>query len=94
MIRIEIIADNAVEDDIMEALKEEKTGSCFTKIPVVHGEGDSTPKHGNHIWPEENFLLIIYCEKEEADNIRRIIKAVKAAFPNEGLKMFEMESSV
>jgi len=94
MIRIEIIADNAVEDDIMEALKDNGAGSCFTKIPVAHGEGDSTPKHGNHIWPEENFILVIYCEKDEAETIRRIIREVKVQFPNEGIKLFEIESVV
>ena len=94
MIRIEIVADNAVEDDIMEALKRNGTGRCFTKIPSVHGEGDSTPKHGNHIWPEENFILIIYCEKEEAGVIRRVIGEIKETFPNEGIKLFEIESKL
>ncbi|MBI9102300.1 MAG: hypothetical protein JEY99_07795 [Spirochaetales bacterium] len=94
MIRIEIIADNAVEDDIMEALKENGVGSCFTKIPVAHGEGDSTPKHGNHIWPEENFILVIYCERDEAESIRGLIREVKLQFPNEGIKLFEIESAV
>ena len=94
MIRLEIIADNAVEDDIMEALREKGVGGHFTKVPSVHGEGDSTPKHGNHIWPEENFLLIIYCSEEQARTIRETVIEIKNQFPNEGIKMFEMRSSV
>ena len=94
MVRMEIIADNAVEDDIMEALRENGAGKHFTKIPAVHGEGDSTPKHGNHIWPEENFLLVIYCDEEEALRIREVIAGVKAQFPQEGIKLFEMRSSL
>ena len=91
MIRMEIIADNAVEEDIMEALEARGT-THFTKIPRVHGEGDSAPKHGDHVWPEENFIIIIYCEEEEAQGIRAALKQVKELFPGAGIKVFEISS--
>lgn len=93
MIRMEIIADNAVEEDIMEALAAREAVTHFTKIPNVHGEGDSTPKHGNHIWPEENFIIIIYCEEEVAVEIREALGEVKKTFPDAGIKLFELKSS-
>ncbi len=94
MIRMEIIADNAVEEDIMEALQAREAVTHFSKIPNVHGEGDSTPKHGNHIWPEENFILIIYCEEEVAAEVRAALAEVKSIFPDAGIKLFEIKSSL
>lgn len=93
MVRIEIVADAAVESDIMGALHRRGVAKAYSKIPLVHGEGDSTPKHGNHIWPEENFILIVYCETYEAAEIRAAISEVKSRFPDVGIKIFEMVSS-
>ena len=90
---MEIIADNAVAEDIMEALEARGTATHFTRIPRVHGEGDSSPKHGSHIWPEENFLLIIYCEEEKAQEVRGAVAEVKELFPDAGIKLFEISSS-
>ena len=94
MKRIEIIANNAVEDDIAEALHEFNAGKKYTKIVGVMGEGRSTPKHGDSVWPEENFIMIIYCEDQEAQAIKTAISRVKQVFPNEGIKLFEMSSSI
>ncbi|MDR1894133.1 MAG: hypothetical protein LBQ61_05490 [Spirochaetales bacterium] len=90
MVRIEIIADQAVEDDIREALREYKAAKHFTKIPVVYGEGNTEPKYGDHIWPEENFIIIVYCEDDEAARVKAAIAKVKEHFPQEGIKLFEM----
>jgi hypothetical protein len=94
MIRMEIIADNAVEEDIMEALRAREEVTHFTKIPNVHGEGDSTPKHGNHIWPEENFILIVYAEEGTALHVREAVKEIKDRCPDAGIKLFEISSSL
>lgn len=89
MKRIEIIANHSVEQDIMELL--EKAGiSGYTKIPVVHGAGDSNPKMGTSVWPEENFMLIIYAEGEPASGLKKLIEELKSRFPDEGIKYFEM----
>lgn len=90
MTRLEIIANRSVEEDIMEALKKASAETMYTKIPVVHGEGHSSPKQGDPVWPEENFLLIIYCKKPEADKIKAVIKSLKTRFSGEGIKLFEL----
>jgi hypothetical protein len=45
---------------------------------------------GDHIWPEENFMLIIYCENEEAEGIQQVVANQKEFFKDEGLKIFEI----
>ncbi|MDR3116082.1 MAG: hypothetical protein LBU25_11260 [Treponema sp.] len=88
MIRIEIVANHSVEDNIMEALKHEGVGKFYTKYPSVFGVGSRGPRMGDAIWPEENFALVIWCEEEEARGIERAVQAVKKSFPDEGIKCF------
>jgi hypothetical protein len=88
MIRLEIIANHSVEENILQALKKEGVGKYYTKYPTIFGVGTSGPRMGDAIWPEENFSLVIWCEKEEAAKIRRTVKEVKSKFPDEGIKMY------
>ncbi len=90
MRRIEIIASRSVETDMMEALGRREAARFHTKIPVAHGVGSSGPRQGDAVWPEENFVLIVYCEDEEAQRIREAVREVKKLFPDEGIKLFEM----
>ncbi|MBW8002916.1 MAG: hypothetical protein FVQ80_12990 [Planctomycetes bacterium] len=90
MKRIEIIANHSVEEDILEALKRRKAGKYYTKIPSVQGVGSSDPRFGDHVWPEENCVIIIYCGEEEAILIREAVSEVKGRFETEGIKLFEI----
>lgn len=88
MKRIEIIANRSVEDNIMEALRAEGVAKFYTKYPVVHGEGSSGQRMGDAVWPEENFVLAVWCEEDEARRIEAVIEPVKRQFPSEGIKVF------
>jgi hypothetical protein len=88
MLRIEIVANHSVEENILEAFAHEKVGKFYTKYPNVFGVGSSGPRMGDAIWPEENFALAIWCEEEEARGIARAVAAVKEQFPDEGIKLF------
>ncbi len=90
MRRIEIIANRSVETDLMEALGRHEAARFHTKIPVAHGVGGCGPRQGDPVWPEENFVLIVYCEDAEAFQIREAVREVKKLFPDEGVKLFEM----
>ncbi|MDR2797163.1 MAG: hypothetical protein LBB80_02365 [Treponema sp.] len=94
MIRIEIVANHSVEDNIMEALKHEGVGKFYTKYPSVFGVGSRGPRMGDAIWPEENFALVIWCEAEEARGIEQAMQAVKKSFPDEGIKVFRPPEEV
>jgi len=88
MIRVEIIANNSVEENVLEALAAQEAGKFYTKIPGVLGVGSSGSRMGDAIWPEENFVLVIWCEEDEAGRIKRAVDSVKENFPDEGIKFF------
>ena len=91
MMRLEIIANHSVEENIHEALKFESVGKYYTKFPGIIGVGSSGPRMGDSIWPEENFALVIWCEEEEARGIERAVKFVKNKFPDEGIRLFGLD---
>jgi hypothetical protein len=88
MIRVEIIANHSVEEDILEAFKLEGVGKYYTKYPNVHGAGSSGPRRDDAIWPETNFAIVVWCEEDEARGLARAVARVKEHFPNEGIKIF------
>ena len=88
MIRLEIIANHSVEENILEALKDRGIGKYYTKYPNILGVGSSGPRMSDAIWPEENFALIIWCEEEEGRKIEQAVEIVKEKFPDEGIKVF------
>ncbi len=91
MKRIEIIANHSVEADIIEAVEKVcQNKAYYTKIPVVYGKGNSNPKMGDNIWPEENFMLIIYAEEKISFQIRNAVEDIKLKFPDEGIKLFDI----
>ncbi|MFP3089624.1 hypothetical protein LQZ21_04790 [Treponema sp. TIM-1] len=90
MIRVEIIANHSVEENILEALAAENAGKYYTKYPNVYGVGSTGPRMGDAIWPEENFAIVIWCEAEEARGIARAVASVKERFPDEGIKLFSL----
>ena len=88
MIRLEIFANNSVEENLLEAFKDAGVAKYYTKIPNIHGVGTSGPRMGDAIWPEENFVFVIWCEPEEAAGIAGAVGHIKAQFPDEGIKLF------
>jgi hypothetical protein len=88
MLRIEIIANHSVEENILEALIKDDVGKYYTKYPSILGVGSTGPRMGDSVWPEENFALVIWCEIEEARAIERAVAKVKEKFPGEGIKVF------
>jgi len=88
VIRLEIIANHSVEENILEALAKQGVGKYYTKYPAILGVGNSGPRMGDAIWPEENFALVIWCEVEEGRAIKQAVDGVKSIFPDEGIKLF------
>ena len=88
MIRLEIIANQSVEENILDALKNEGVGKYYTKHPGIFGVGSSGPRMGDAVWPEENFVMVIWCDEEETRGIERAINYVKGRYHDEGIKLF------
>jgi hypothetical protein len=86
--RAEIISNQSVEEDIIELLEEKIPTIEYTIIPTVSGKGGKTQKLGNTIWPEQNFVLFTYLDKENAKILNDCVKALIKRFPNEGISLF------
>ena len=86
--RAEIISNQSVQEDITERLEEAIPSIEYTVIPEIHGRGLRSKKLGDTVWPEMNFVLFSYVEKEDALKLKEVVKAVKNRFPNEGISLF------
>ncbi len=90
MKRVEIVANHSVQEDLMDALAEAGVARSYTLIPAVQGAGRQGMRTGEAAWPEENFVLFTYCGEEEARAIADVVARIKKAFPEEGIKYFEL----
>lgn len=88
MYRAEIIANQSVQEDIIELLEEYIPKILYTVIPLAQGRGQGDYKLGTSSWPETNFILFAYIQKEDAPKLKAIIDAVKKRFPDDGIKIF------
>ena len=86
--RAEIISNQSVEEDIIDRLEEAIPSIEYTVIPEIHGRGLRSKKLGDTVWPEMNFVLFSYVEKEDALQVKEVVEAVKNRFPNEGISLF------
>lgn len=86
--RVEIIANQSVQEDITELLEQEIPEIQYTVIPTVQGRGGHSKKLGSTTWPEQNFVLFAYLSKENAKKAKTIIEAVKQKFSSEGISFF------
>jgi len=90
--RAEIIANQSVEDDIIESLESEIENIEYAILPDVMGKGLHSKKLGDTVWPELNFLLLAYTDKEGAEKIKEAIERIRARFPKEGISLFFTQS--
>lgn len=90
MIRIEIIANQSVQEDIVENLEQVIPGFLYTIIPLANGRGKKTYKLGTVTWPETNFILLAYADDELEKTVAHVVRYIKLKFPEEGIKLFIM----
>ncbi|MCR4580137.1 MAG: efflux RND transporter permease subunit [Treponema sp.] len=86
--RCEIIANQSVEDDIIELLERKITGFEYTIDENLYGRGHTSRKLGNSVWPEMNFVLTAYVKSNCVEEINHCIDEVKKRFPREGITLF------
>lgn len=95
MTRVEIIANQALEEQLMEIMPIQEGGKpCYTMIHQVDGSGYSGWCMGNGVWPEENILFILYIEDEALQKLHTDIKTLRDRFPILGLACFEIHGAV
>lgn len=89
MKKLEIIANQALEAQLMEIMPSRNGKPCYTMIPQVDGSGYSGWCMGNDVWPEENILFILFLEEDQLEKMKEEIQTLRARFPLLGLAAFE-----
>lgn len=96
MKRVEVFLTQAIEEDFIayfeEACKKEKEKCKFTKIENIMGQGNTSPKMGDPVWPQLNTMIIIYCEEKIAGRIADIMKKLHKQYVGEGAAAFVTSS--
>lgn len=85
MKRLELIANQSIKDELIDALEAAIPALEYTLIPIVQGSGRRKMKLGTRTWPETNFLLISYMGEEDAVKAAAAIIEVRKHFPDEGI---------
>jgi len=85
MKRLEVIANQSVKDELLEALGSAIPELEYTLLPSVQGSGRSKRKLGTRTWPETNFLLISYMADMEALEAKTVVAYIARRFPDEGI---------
>ncbi|MCR5045456.1 MAG: efflux RND transporter permease subunit [Treponema sp.] len=86
--RCEIIANQSVEDDIIELLEKSIPDFEYTVDENLRGRGRKTRKLGNNVWPEMNFAMTAYVDKKQAGLVEACVNQIKEKFPREGINLF------
>ena len=82
--------NEAMEDEVMEALGKANADS-YTKFVGAFGKGIISGTHmGDDIWPGKNNVLFIACEDSKVDELISGIKVLRSKLGNEGVKAFIM----
>jgi hypothetical protein len=93
MKRLEIFANQSVQEELVAALEAAVAGLRYTVVPDVHGRGGDDWKLGTTVWPEENFLLVCYLTDDTVSAATDAVRQVKVRYPKEGLKAYTSEAT-
>ena len=83
-----LVYNEAIEDEVMETLR-----NCalenYTKINGVFGRGATSGTHlGDDVWPGRNNILYVACQDPEAKQIFSCVKELRKKLGREGIKAF------
>lgn len=93
MFRIEVIMDQTIEDILLEKLAALLPGQSYTLLGRAHGLGESGPRRGTAVWPEENSLFLFYMEEENLTILKEILGEIRRAHPQNGLAAFSVHQA-
>ena len=88
MIRVEIFANQSMQDLLINNLETAVPDFFYSIVPLAHGRGGETYKLGTSTWPETNVIIIAYCDDNKETAIKTVVDYLKEKFPTEGIKLF------
>ena len=84
-----IAFNRSMNEFILDIFKHDEI-SGYTLWKDVIGEGDSEPKHGTHIWPAMNNVVLVAVDEKHLERIKKDFEKVRQQHPEEGMRMFVM----
>ncbi len=90
MTRIEVVANQSVQPDLIEAFDRAVPGGYYTLWRGVLGRGSQGTRRGDPIWPEQNLVLMAYIPDTAVMALRTSLMDLKGRFPREGITLFEI----
>jgi hypothetical protein len=85
MKRLELIACEAVQAELIAGLERSVKDIEYTLFPRIEGKGKRIRKDGTQTWPELNFMLLSYLNDSDIPAAEKAIADVARRFPNEGI---------
>ena len=83
-----IMYNIAINDEVMEILKDVGI-EYYTRWEMVSGRGQTSGSHlGTHVWPPVNSVLAIAVEDDKKDKLIEKIKEARKKLGKEGIKAF------
>lgn len=89
MTKLEIIANQALESQLIEIMPVNNGKPCYTMLKQVDGAGFSGFCLGNEVWPEENVMFILFLDNDRLELIKQSLSSIRESFPLLGLAAFE-----
>jgi len=88
MLRIEIIGDATLEEEVRKGLGRIRKGLGHSSIYPVSGQGVKGGRFGANVWPEENTLFLMYLPEEDLEKVQLLISTIRSQYPHNGLAAF------
>ncbi|MBN2401891.1 MAG: hypothetical protein JXN64_05785 [Spirochaetes bacterium] len=83
MVLVFIVYSNAVDDEMVEMVKEH--AGAYTKFIAVQGEGSGEPHLGSHVWPGVNNCMMVATDEKALGRIKKEVKDLKSKFKGVGI---------
>lgn len=92
--KVEIVANQSIQSDLFDMLDQLELENRYTLISGVHGRGSNGGRLGTPVWPEENFILILFVNEDKIKEVKVCCELIKQQFPNEGLKLISQQVDI
>jgi len=88
MIEMNIIANQSIEEDIIEVLEARGFRDSFSLFSPLFGRGRHGRREASAIWPEKNVMFYIVMEDDQIDVLVADLKMLKEKFEQEGIRCY------
>lgn len=94
MTRVDIIANQSIEENLIDELVALGHGESFSYIHPVYGRGTSGRREGSAVWPETNVMFVVFLDGGTADTLAERVLDLRRRFPKEGIRCWISDTPV